>query len=126
LSSRPDFLGDEQQYGSVSQINPFLFNLLLGHDVCAGIETLTKTTRKGPILRSIVCNQAGIMGQGEQARQSTGILIRVWNQAEILGQREARRMYQKKAGKQCPVNHEDSSCYSKCSWKTVNEKSPTA
>jgi hypothetical protein len=34
--------GDEQQYGSVSQINPFLPNLLLGHDVCAGIETLTK------------------------------------------------------------------------------------
>ena len=37
------FLGDEQQYGSVSQINLFLPNLLLGHDVCAGIETLTKT-----------------------------------------------------------------------------------
>ena len=35
--------GDEQQYGSVSQINPFLPNLFLGHDVCAGIETLTKT-----------------------------------------------------------------------------------
>jgi hypothetical protein len=34
---------DEQQYGSVSWINPFLPNLLLGHDVCAGIETLTKT-----------------------------------------------------------------------------------
>ena len=43
LSSSPDFLGDEQKYGSVSQINPFLPNLLLGHDVCAGIETLTKT-----------------------------------------------------------------------------------
>jgi hypothetical protein len=43
LSSSPDFLGDEQQYGSVSQINPFLPNLLLGHDVCAGLETLTKT-----------------------------------------------------------------------------------
>jgi hypothetical protein len=43
LSSSPDFLGDEQQYGSVSPINPFLPNLLLGHDVCAGIETLTKT-----------------------------------------------------------------------------------
>jgi hypothetical protein len=42
LSSSPDFLGDEQQYGSVSRINPFLPNLLLGHDVCAGIETLTK------------------------------------------------------------------------------------
>jgi hypothetical protein len=36
--------GDKQQYGSVSQINPFLPNLLLGHDVCAGIETLTKTS----------------------------------------------------------------------------------
>jgi hypothetical protein len=31
LSSSPDFLGDEQQYGSVSRINPFLPNLLLGH-----------------------------------------------------------------------------------------------
>jgi hypothetical protein len=28
---------------NVSWINPFLTNLLLGHDVCAGIETLTKT-----------------------------------------------------------------------------------
>jgi hypothetical protein len=46
LSSSPDFLGDEQQYGSVSRINPFLPNLLLGHDVCAGIETLTKTEGK--------------------------------------------------------------------------------
>jgi hypothetical protein len=46
LSSSPDFLGDEQQYGSVSPINPFLPNLLLGHDVCAGIETLTKTSAK--------------------------------------------------------------------------------
>jgi hypothetical protein len=35
--------GDEQQYGSVSWINPFLPNLLLGHDVCAGIESLSKT-----------------------------------------------------------------------------------
>jgi hypothetical protein len=35
--------GDEQQCGSVSGINPFLPNLLLGRDVCAGIETLTKT-----------------------------------------------------------------------------------
>jgi hypothetical protein len=35
--------GDQQQYGNVSRINPFLPNLLLGHDVCAGIETLTKT-----------------------------------------------------------------------------------
>jgi hypothetical protein len=38
-------LGDEQQYGNVSRINPFLPNLFLGHDVCAGIETLTKTLR---------------------------------------------------------------------------------
>jgi hypothetical protein len=36
--------GDEKQYGIVSWINPFLPNLLLGHDVCAGIETLTKTS----------------------------------------------------------------------------------
>jgi hypothetical protein len=28
---------------NVSRINPFLPNLLLGHDVSAGIETLTKT-----------------------------------------------------------------------------------
>jgi hypothetical protein len=44
LSSSPDFLGDEQQYGSVSRINPFLPNLLLGHDVCAGIKTLRQCT----------------------------------------------------------------------------------
>ena len=37
---------DEQQCGNVSWINPFLPNLLLGHDVCAGIETLTKTVVK--------------------------------------------------------------------------------
>jgi hypothetical protein len=43
LSSSPASFGDQQQYGNVSQINPFLPNLLLGHDVCAGIETLTKT-----------------------------------------------------------------------------------
>jgi hypothetical protein len=35
--------GDKQQYGSVSWIKHFLPNLFLGHDVCAGIETLTKT-----------------------------------------------------------------------------------
>jgi hypothetical protein len=46
LSSSPDFLGDEQQYGSVGPINPFLPNFLLGHDVCARIETLTKTNVK--------------------------------------------------------------------------------
>jgi hypothetical protein len=43
FSFSPDFLVDEQQYGSVSRINPFLPNLLLGYDVCAGIETLTMT-----------------------------------------------------------------------------------
>ena len=31
---------------NVSRINPFLPTLLLGHDVCAGIETLTNTTSK--------------------------------------------------------------------------------
>jgi hypothetical protein len=36
----------EQQFGGISWINPFLPNLLLGHDVCAGIETLTKTHRE--------------------------------------------------------------------------------
>jgi hypothetical protein len=29
--------------GNVSCINPFLPNLLFGHDVCAGIEKQTKT-----------------------------------------------------------------------------------
>ena len=63
LSSSPDFLGDEQQCGSVSRINPFLPNLPLGHDVCAGIETLTKTlpecqdyTSKLPCLAKIIFN----------------------------------------------------------------------
>jgi hypothetical protein len=46
LSSSPDFLGDKQQCGIVSRINPLLPNLLLGHDVCVGIETLTKTLIK--------------------------------------------------------------------------------
>jgi hypothetical protein len=54
LSSSPDFLGDEQQYGSVSRINPFLPNLLLGHDVCAEIETLTKTNTKEHFIRCSV------------------------------------------------------------------------
>jgi hypothetical protein len=59
LSSSPDFLGDEQQYGSVSQINPFLPNLLLGHDACAGIETLTKTAgdREGNVGFRIRCRE---------------------------------------------------------------------
>jgi hypothetical protein len=34
---------DEQQCSNVSWINPFLPSLLLGHDLCSGIETLTKT-----------------------------------------------------------------------------------
>jgi hypothetical protein len=37
---------DEQHHGSVSWINPFLPNLLLGHDVYTRIETLTKTIIK--------------------------------------------------------------------------------
>jgi hypothetical protein len=64
LSSSPDFLGDEQQYGSVSQINPFLPNLLLGHDVCAGIETLTKTNNNNNrIVKTILNNKrtAGVL-----------------------------------------------------------------
>jgi hypothetical protein len=40
LSSSPDFLWWQQQCKNVSWLNPFLPNLLLGHDVCAGIETL--------------------------------------------------------------------------------------
>jgi hypothetical protein len=47
--------GDEQQYGSVSRINPFLPSLLLGHDVCAGIETLTKTRMNICFISEIVC-----------------------------------------------------------------------
>jgi hypothetical protein len=50
--------GDEQQCGSVSWVNPFLPNLLLGH-VCPGIETLTKTlvlsTGMTQCLLSLVC-----------------------------------------------------------------------
>jgi hypothetical protein len=49
LSSSPASFGDQQQYGNVSRINPFLPNLLLGHDVCAGIETLTKTGGYHPL-----------------------------------------------------------------------------
>ena len=30
----------------ISRINPFLPNLLFGHDICAGIETLSKTSVK--------------------------------------------------------------------------------
>jgi hypothetical protein len=46
LSFSPASFGDQQQYGNVSQINPFLPNLLHGYDVCEGIETLTKTGRE--------------------------------------------------------------------------------
>jgi hypothetical protein len=53
LSASPASFGDQQQYGDVSRINPLLPNLLLGHDVCAGIETLTKTN-------SIKLRQGGI------------------------------------------------------------------
>jgi len=42
----PTSFGDEQKCGSVGWINPFIPNLLLGHDVCSGIETLTKTKTK--------------------------------------------------------------------------------
>jgi hypothetical protein len=41
--------------GSVSWINPFLPNLFLGHDVCAGIETLTKTYVFYKNLSSLTC-----------------------------------------------------------------------
>jgi hypothetical protein len=46
--------GDEQQYGSVRWVNPFLPNLFLGH-VCAGIEIL----RHGYILDwfELECNK---------------------------------------------------------------------
>jgi hypothetical protein len=39
----------------VSQINPFLPNLLLGHDVCAGIETLTKIPRNHRVPSQMWC-----------------------------------------------------------------------
>ena len=41
--------GDKQQWGNVRWINPFLPNLLLGYDVCAGIETLTRTGGSVPV-----------------------------------------------------------------------------
>jgi len=44
------FFGDEQQCGNVNWINLFLSNLLLDGDVCAGIETLTKTLSKQVVL----------------------------------------------------------------------------
>jgi hypothetical protein len=37
------FFGDQQQYGKCKLNKPFPPQLLLGHDVCIGIETMTKT-----------------------------------------------------------------------------------
>jgi hypothetical protein len=74
LSSSPDFLGDEQQYGSVSQINPFLPNLLLGHDVCEGIETLTKIpcdnqkTQISQVIRRVQGGWLNLSQKGDQNR----------------------------------------------------------
>jgi hypothetical protein len=62
--------GDEQQFGSVSWINPFLSNLFLGLDVCAGIETLTKTPTE--------FNQS---------------LVQEWGRAYLLEQRQFIRGY---------------------------------
>jgi hypothetical protein len=53
---------DEQQCGSVSWINPFLPNLLLGHDVCAGIEALTKTLTKRKSILLVILLLCIIMG----------------------------------------------------------------
>ena len=63
LSSSPDFLGDEQQYGSVSQMNPFLPYLLLGDDVCAGIETLTKSGISCPTLSLYLASSCILLPQ---------------------------------------------------------------
>jgi hypothetical protein len=69
--------GDEQQCRSVSQINPFLPNLLLGHDVCAGIETLTKT-----IWDLSPCHGASHAGQTslETSSDTPGGLYPKWTQ----------------------------------------------
>jgi hypothetical protein len=72
LSSIPDFLGDEQQYGSVSQINPFLPNLLLGHDVWAGIETLTKT---GPMMIH--------MEKMKEVQGDAGTMMALWDPQDV-------------------------------------------
>jgi hypothetical protein len=58
--------GDEQQHESVSQINPFPPNLLLGHDVCAGIETLTKT------IGQVKSQHQAINSRGERKHQEQG------------------------------------------------------
>jgi hypothetical protein len=75
LSSSPDFLGDEQQYGNVNRINPFFPNLLLGHDVCSEIETPTKTVitdlekdRHFPD-RHLVVTKHSYGGRGERTLQ---------------------------------------------------------
>ena len=72
LSSSPDFLGDEQQCGSVNWINPFLPNLLRGHVLCRnrnsdlrhnGFEimvlfmTMVSPTEEASAFRSIVSCQ---------------------------------------------------------------------
>ena len=46
---------DGLQCGSVSGINHFPPNLLLGHDVCAGIETLTKTMPYDHVTKLLYC-----------------------------------------------------------------------
>jgi hypothetical protein len=60
----------EQQYGRVSRINSFLPNLFLGHDVCAGIETLTKTVGMFdsvgyPITWEVEAEGSGSRGQSQ-------------------------------------------------------------
>jgi hypothetical protein len=69
LSSSPASFGDQQQYGNVSRINPFLPNLLLGHDVCAGIEALTRTLTLTAIDRSI--RGLGEFSSGKEVRAVT-------------------------------------------------------
>ena len=64
--------GNEQMYGSIHSINPFLPNLLLRHDVCAGIETLTKGNlyqrsgvslwQPGPLFWAGLCKDFGTLG----------------------------------------------------------------
>jgi hypothetical protein len=46
-------------------MNPFLPNLLLGHDVCAGIETLTKTLINPLTVMPLLCLGFGLgVGRG--------------------------------------------------------------
>jgi hypothetical protein len=53
--------GDGQQCGNVSWINPFLPKLFLGHDVRAGIETLTKIVL-GPLGHMSLADQPRAIG----------------------------------------------------------------